>query len=385
MQGAIAQGIGGVLYEHLIYDEQAQLLTASLMDYLIPSSTEIPPLNLRHLSFPSPTTLEGIRGVGEGGTLGPYAAIANAVTDALAPLGLELNDLPITPDRLRAPSTEPTALHNKGTRTGSARRRILGSDPRPAMLEALLYIGSAFWSGATHAATPGHGKTVAAAYLVGARGRVVDAVVLGIVVTLAHTFGIVAFGLLATLGASQLPLQAEGYLSLATSLLIVGIGLWMLRANWGELRAHGGHTHAPDHPEHDHPHEHEHEHRDAWGRHHSHAAPLTADSRPSLGLLISLGLAGGALPVPAGLAVLLAAISTGKLILGLLTVLVFSIGFASVLVVVGLAAARSGQAALERLGAGHWLGRIQLATAVLIVVIGLVLTAGAWRTIGSFR
>ena len=264
------------------------------------------------------------------------------------------------------------------------------------MLEALLYIGSAFWSGATHAATPGHGKTVAAAYLVGARGRVVDAIVLGIVVTLAHTFGIVAFGLLATLGASQLPLQAEGYLSLATSLLVVGIGVWMLRANWGELgmlgrdRADGGgHRHEHDNQGHAHGHAHDHEltseHRDAWGRRHSHAVTLPAEARPSLGLLLGLGLAGGALPDPAGLAVLLAAISTGKLILGLLTVLVFSIGFASVLVVVGLVAARSGQAVLERLGAGRWLGRIQLVTAVLIVGVGVVLTTGAWRTITTFR
>lgn len=101
MQGAIAQGIGGVLYEHLVYDEAGQLLTASLMDYLLPASTEIPPLELRHLAFPSPTTLEGIRGVGEGGTLGPAAAIANAVSDALSGLGIEVNDLPITPDCLR--------------------------------------------------------------------------------------------------------------------------------------------------------------------------------------------------------------------------------------------------------------------------------------------
>jgi carbon-monoxide dehydrogenase large subunit len=100
MQGAIAQGIGGAIYEHLIYDESGQLLTASLMDYLLPASTEIPPLELRHLAFPSPTTLEGIRGVGEGGTLGPYAAIANAVADALAPFDLEINDLPVSPDRL---------------------------------------------------------------------------------------------------------------------------------------------------------------------------------------------------------------------------------------------------------------------------------------------
>src|SRR5215213_10720168 len=102
------------------------------------------------------------------------------------------------------------------------------------MLEAAFYLASAFWLGALHAATPGHGKTVAAAYLVGARGRVVDAITLGVVVTLAHTGGIVVFGILGTLSSSaMLPRQIEGYLALATGLLIVGLGLWML---WSQRR-----------------------------------------------------------------------------------------------------------------------------------------------------
>src|SRR5829696_7038298 len=97
------------------------------------------------------------------------------------------------------------------------------------MLEAAFYLASAFWLGALHAATPGHGKTVTAAYLVGARGRVVDAITLGVVVTLAHTGGIVAFGILGTLSSSALlPKQAEGHLALATGSLIVVLGLWML-------------------------------------------------------------------------------------------------------------------------------------------------------------
>ena len=88
-------------------------------------------------------------------------------------------------------------------------------------------------------------------------------------------------------------------------------------------------------------------------------------------------------PDPAALAVLLSAIATGKLVLGLLTVLVFSLGFASVLVVVGLVAAKAGQLILGRLGGKRWLDRLQLATAVLIVGVGVVLTVGAWRTLAS--
>jgi nickel/cobalt transporter (NicO) family protein len=83
------------------------------------------------------------------------------------------------------------------------------------------------------------------------------------------------------------------------------------------------------------------------------------------------------------LAVLLLAIATGKLVLGLLTVLVFSLGFASVLVVVGLLAAKAGQLVLGRWGGGQWLDWLQLATAVLIVGVGVVLTVGAWRVVSG--
>ena len=271
------------------------------------------------------------------------------------------------------------------------------------MPEGLFYLASSFWLGALHAATPGHGKTVAAAYLVGARGRAVDAIVLGIFVTLSHTGGIIAFGALATLGSSALlPQQAEGYLALATGLLIVGIGLWMLRSQAHLLRrlAPFGRRERAEGPapatypagDHDHaetPDRHEHgdgHHHHGWGHTHRQAIEHAADRRPSMGLLLGLGVAGGVMPDPAALAVLLSAIATGKLVLGLLTVLVFSLGFAAVLVAVGLVAARAGRLVLDRLGEGRgrWLDRVQLATAVLIVAVGVVLTVGAWRTLASF-
>jgi ABC-type nickel/cobalt efflux system permease component RcnA len=97
------------------------------------------------------------------------------------------------------------------------------------MRETLFYILSSFWIGAVHAATPGHGKTIAAAYIVGARGRRIDAVILGVFVTLSHTTGIVLVGVLASLGSVWLvPQRVEAYLTLATGLLVVGLGLWML-------------------------------------------------------------------------------------------------------------------------------------------------------------
>ena len=100
VHGGVAQGIGAALYEEVIYDDQGQIVTASLVDYLVPSACEIPPMQVVHMESLSPTTLGGFRGMGEGGTIGAPAAVANALADALSPLGIEINELPATPERL---------------------------------------------------------------------------------------------------------------------------------------------------------------------------------------------------------------------------------------------------------------------------------------------
>lgn len=100
VQGGVAQGIGATLYEEVVYDEHGQLLSGTLMDYLVPTASEVIEMDIHHLETPSPTTLGGFRGMGEGGTIGAPAAIANAVSDALSPFGIEINEIPITPDRL---------------------------------------------------------------------------------------------------------------------------------------------------------------------------------------------------------------------------------------------------------------------------------------------
>src|SRR5438045_6662995 len=93
------------------------------------------------------------------------------------------------------------------------------------MRELLFFVASSFWAGAAHAATPGHGKTIAAAYIVGARGRRIDAVILGVFVTFSHTSGIVLVGVLASLGSVWLvPQRVKAYLALATGLLVVALG-----------------------------------------------------------------------------------------------------------------------------------------------------------------
>jgi len=98
--GGVAQGVGAALLEEVVYSDEGQLLTGSLMDYLVPTAAELPAIDVHHLERPSPSTLGGFKGVGEGGTIGAPAAIANAVADALAPLGIAITELPITPDRL---------------------------------------------------------------------------------------------------------------------------------------------------------------------------------------------------------------------------------------------------------------------------------------------
>ena len=98
--GGVAQGLGAALLEEVVYDAGGQLLTGSLVDYVVPTASDVPPIDVRHIERPSPSTLGGFRGVGEGGTIGAPAAIANAVADALTPFGIEITEVPITPERL---------------------------------------------------------------------------------------------------------------------------------------------------------------------------------------------------------------------------------------------------------------------------------------------
>ncbi len=104
--GATIHGIGGALYEELSYGPDGQLQTGSLMDYLCPTAMETPTLAMDHVETPSPLTLLGAKGVGEGNTMSAPPAIANAVADALRPLGIGVTSLPLTPDRLHAAIAE---------------------------------------------------------------------------------------------------------------------------------------------------------------------------------------------------------------------------------------------------------------------------------------
>jgi carbon-monoxide dehydrogenase large subunit len=101
IHGGVAQGIGAALYEEICYDPDGQLLSGSFMDYLLPGTMEVPKIKTVHLESPSPLNPLGIKGLGEGGAIAPPAAIANALADALLPFTARVNEIPLTPSRVR--------------------------------------------------------------------------------------------------------------------------------------------------------------------------------------------------------------------------------------------------------------------------------------------
>jgi len=102
VHGGIAQGIGNALLEEIIYDENGGILTATLADYLPPTAREIPEIELHHIETPSANSITKAKGLGEGGTIGAPAAVINAINDALSPFGVEIDEMPATPQRIRA-------------------------------------------------------------------------------------------------------------------------------------------------------------------------------------------------------------------------------------------------------------------------------------------
>jgi carbon-monoxide dehydrogenase large subunit len=98
VHGGVAQGVGGAVYEHLVYDDEGSLVTTSLMDYLLPGATEVPAIQVEHLESPSPHVPGGFKGMGEGGAINAPATIVGAVNDALSPFGIVATHTPLTPD-----------------------------------------------------------------------------------------------------------------------------------------------------------------------------------------------------------------------------------------------------------------------------------------------
>ncbi|HEY5973443.1 MAG TPA: sulfite exporter TauE/SafE family protein [Geobacteraceae bacterium] len=243
--------------------------------------------------------------------------------------------------------------------------------------------GAAVLLGAAHALEPGHGKTVVAAYLVGSRGRNLDALLLGIVVTFTHSFSIILLGLVAKASARYLTdQQLHGYLGIVASLLILVIGVWLIKSRWQALHdPSGGHGHrhffhSHNHDGHHHhevaPVEHEHPSADGTVVRHSHVH-AGEDEPGSVGLwgLIGLGISGGIVPCPAALALLLAAVSVGNLAKGLVLVLVFSLGLAASLVTIGLLVVNGVRVTGRFLDTERYAPKIALASAVIVTLVGI--------------
>jgi nickel/cobalt exporter len=215
----------------------------------------------------------------------------------------------------------------------------------------VLLLLAAFGWGAFHAVSPGHGKAMVAAYLVGTRGRARHALALGATVTVTHTIGVFALGVV-TLALSQyvLPEDLYPWLTLVSGLMVVGIGAGVLRSRI--RRARRPHAHHIEH-------QHQHEHDLSWKG------------------LLGLGTAAGLIPCPSALVVLLAAIAQHEVALGLLLIVAFSLGLAGTLTGLGLAVVYARRLIPSHVATGRLATALPAVSALLIVGVGVMLTARA--------
>lgn len=226
-----------------------------------------------------------------------------------------------------------------------------------SLIAALLI---AFGLGAVHALTPGHGKTIVGAYLVGSRGTVPQAILLGIVVTVTHTFSVILLGLACLfLFQKYLPPTLIPWIGVASGFLMTLLGLTLLSGQVPSFIHH----HHDDEDGHHHHHHHGHHH------HHHHHIP----DKLSLGGLISLGVTGGMVPCPEALAVLLTALALNKLVLGLLILLAFSSGLAAVLVAIGIVMVSAARLLEKRYPSKTMISRLSDLSYATMIVMGMVI------------
>jgi nickel/cobalt exporter len=215
----------------------------------------------------------------------------------------------------------------------------------------LLLLLAAFGWGAVHALSPGHGKAMVAAYLVGTRGTPRQAVALGATVTVTHTAGVALLGLVAlSLSQYVLPEDLYPWLNLVAGLLVLGVGAMVLRSRLARRRSHGHHHH-----------------------HHDHAPPEKLTPRG----LVAMGASAGLIPCPSALVVLLGAVAQHQIALGLLLIVAFSAGLAATLTGLGLAVVWTTRAAGRLPVPGRALAVLPTLSAIAIVGVGIVLTMQA--------
>ena len=296
---------------------------------------------------------------------------------------------------------------SSGTESGFA--SLITKDNLSAAVVAVSLLLAMFW-GAAHALSPGHGKAIVAAYLVGTRGTARHAFYLGGIVTITHTIGVFALGLI-TLALSEfiVPEQLYPWMNLIAALLVVAVGISVFRLrvlDWlrgrrsaalGDSHAHDhehGHPHDHDHShghphdhddshdhehDHDHPHGHHHDHGHSQGhshggKHHHHHVP-----EPGMGWkgLLAVGISGGLLPCPTALVVLLAAISLHRVGYGLVLIVAFSLGLAATISGIGLLAIGAKGVFKRASFQGPMVRLLPAASAIVILVFGIAMTIRA--------
>ncbi|HLJ92169.1 MAG TPA: hypothetical protein VKU02_03155 [Gemmataceae bacterium] len=265
--------------------------------------------------------------------------------------------------------------------TGTAKLAYLSRllhQPEITPWMALGAIAVAFVLGAAHALTPGHGKTIVAAYLVGSRGTLKHAAFLGAMVTFTHTVSVFALGLITLfLFRYVVPERITQVLGEISGLSIVVIGAWMLYKRIGTQVHTHSHVHAHSHAHaHEHTHPHDHHHAPAHDHHHSPDGHSHMPEEVSWRSLIALGASGGLVPCESALVLLLSAIAIGRAGLGLILLTSFSLGLALVLMAIGVLVLYAKRLVPERhRTGGHLIVRwMPIASAAVIVIIGLLMT-----------
>ncbi|MBV8834504.1 MAG: sulfite exporter TauE/SafE family protein [Acidobacteriaceae bacterium] len=237
----------------------------------------------------------------------------------------------------------------------------------------LIALGAAFLLGGAHALTPGHGKTIVAAYLVGARGTLKHAAFLGAMVTFTHTIAVFALGL-ATLFLFQyvVPEKITRSLGVVSGVCIVLLGAWMLRKRLAPSKSAASHAQTHHHP---HPHtHHDHDHH----HHHGHTHTHMPDEISWAGL-VALGASGGLVPCESALILLLGAIALGRVGLGLLLLVAFSLGLAAVLMGIGILVLYAKRLIPERKRTANQglLRSLSIASATAVMLVGLLMTGAS--------
>jgi len=235
-----------------------------------------------------------------------------------------------------------------------------------ATVVVLALIGAAFLGG-IHAASPGHGKSIMAAYIVGTRGTVIHAVVLAMSVTVSHTTGVLVLGILTVLASNLIfPEKLYPWLTLISGVLVLVVGAGFL---WRAARGGG----APDHTR---AHDHDHAHP------HPHPHPRSAKSlAPTWRSLFALGLAGGIVPSGSALVVLLSSVALGRFGFGLVLIVAFGLGMAIVLVTTGLLLVHAGRFLLRLFpDENHSATRQRVANAIPLISAGIMTLLGGLAT-----